>query len=63
MEYSEEEMNTLREYSGAGGKESVGATGRGLLDEYYTPMEVVDTMWDIVENMIPEAKSVLEPTV
>lgn len=44
--YSEEDKALLREYTGAGGLENQGAEGRGLLDEYYTPKEIVNAVWD-----------------
>lgn len=35
-------------YTGAGGMESKGAEGRGLLDEYYTPPEVTKMVSDVL---------------
>jgi hypothetical protein len=52
-EYTEEEINKLRQYSGAGGKETAGATGKGLLSEYYTPKEVTDSVWKIIDSLTP----------
>lgn len=52
-------------YTGAGGMESKGAEGRGLLDEYYTPENVVSIVGTILSD-IPEAHqtygSYLEPS-
>jgi len=58
--YSELELMSL--YSGAGGKESVGAEGAGLLNEYYTPRSVVFSMWNIVNKLIPNAETAFEPS-
>jgi|GEM_PF-807845 len=54
----------LKKYSGAGGLEKQGASGRGLLSEYYTPDNVVKKMWGIVRQYVEtsEAKA-LEPSV
>lgn len=55
----------MREYSGAGGKIEAGAEGRGILDEFYTPREIVDSMWKLADAYFPgnikDAK-VLEPS-
>ena len=51
----------MEEYTGAGGKESTGATGRGLLDEYYTPKPVVQSMYDIASKF-GDFETILEPS-
>lgn len=63
QDYTLQELDTLRQYSGAGGKESAGAEGKGLLSEYYTPQVVVDKVWDIANSYVPNAKNILEPSV
>lgn len=60
----EEIKSWLRKYTGSGGLEKQGATGKGLLSEYYTPKNIVQKMWDITSQYIDtyEAK-ILEPSV
>ena len=65
--YSEVEIETLRNYTWSWGKESSWASGRWLLDEYYTPKEVVNKMWELVKTHSPNlnwnwTKKVFEPT-
>lgn len=52
-DYTQEELDQLALYSGAGGKAEAGATGKGLLSEYYTPSEVKDKVWEIVDKLTP----------
>lgn len=61
-DYSENDIDLMRAYSGAGGKESVGGEGQGLLNEYYTPQEVVYSLWNIVERLAPNAETAFEPS-
>jgi len=61
-DYTAEEIALLHLYTGAGGKESVGAEGRGLLNEYYTPDNVIDKMWGIVQRLAPNAETAFEPS-
>lgn len=60
-DYTESEKALLRKYTGAGWKESVWATGRGLLDEYYTPVPIVKAMWDLARKIVPKWTA-LEPS-
>jgi len=65
IDYSEEEKELLRQYTGAGGLEKGGAEGKGLLDEYYTPKPIVDFMWDRVKRLFGQFQydtSILEPS-
>jgi hypothetical protein len=64
-DYTKEEKDILRQYTGAGWKASEGATGRWLLDEYYTPKDIVQSMWNLATKQT-EWKTwldVFEPTV
>lgn len=61
-DYTLEERNLLASYTGAGGKESVGADGAGLLNEYYTPNIVIDKMWEIAKSLNPEIQTAFEPS-
>lgn len=62
-DYTQDEIESLRQYTGSGGKEAAGATGKGLLSEYYTPKAVTDRIWAIVKKLAPDAKAALEPAV
>jgi len=61
-DYSENELALMRAYSGAGGKESVGGEGAGLLNEYYTPQAVIEKLWDIAGRLAPNAETAFEPS-
>lgn len=60
--FTEEEKAILRNYTGAGGLEKAGETGRGLLDEYYTPPKVIDKMWALARKHGFSGGDVLEPS-
>ncbi len=61
-QFSEEEKELLRKYSGNGGKASAGAEGRGLLDEYYTPDYVCEFMYKLSCKYGYKKGNVLEPS-
>ena len=64
--YSPEELEMLAQYTGSGGRAREGADGRGLLDEYYTPPDVVRFVWQEVGKFLNLNKSdftILEPSV
>ena len=61
-DYTDTDKDLMRAYSGAGGKESVGGEGQGLLNEYYTPQEVVTTLWNIAERLSPNMETAFEPS-
>jgi len=63
-ELPEEIKSWLKKYTGAGGLEKQGASGKGLLDEYYTPENVVKKMWELTQQYInTDGAKVLEPSV
>ncbi|MDR1837616.1 MAG: N-6 DNA methylase [Treponema sp.] len=59
---TEDDKALLRQYEGAGGLGEDGASTHGTLYEYYTPRNVVNKVWQLVDKYIPGAKSVLEPS-
>ena len=61
-DYTETDKDLMRAYSGAGGKESVGGEGQGLLNEYYTPREVIGRLWTIAERLSPNMETAFEPS-
>tara|TARA_R110000822_G_scaffold18590_1_gene61297 strand:+ start:4699 stop:8583 length:3885 start_codon:yes stop_codon:yes gene_type:complete len=62
--YTIDEKEFIRQYSGMGGLEKYGATGAGLLYEYYTPKEIVEKMWGLAYKHRGDIqiKDVLEPS-
>ena len=63
--YSVEEKLFIGTYTGMGGLEKYGATGKGLLYEFYTPKDVIKKMWGLAykHRKDIEIKDVLEPSV
>ena len=61
-DYTQEERAMMSMYSGAGGKESVGGDGVGLLNEYYTPQIVIDKMWQIAKSLNATIETAFEPS-
>ncbi len=61
--FSEEEKNQIRQYSGSGGLINQGATGKGVLYEYYTSDTIIKKMWDMAYHFGYDGGSVLEPSV
>lgn len=61
-------IKAARNYKPAGGLEKQGALGRGLLDEYFTPEEVVSLVKEATNGFLPELAegefyNILEPSV
>jgi len=63
-EISDRELEITNSYTPAGGKEKQGAEGRGLLDEYYTPSDVVDMTARLLGGLgvLNDDMRVLEPS-
>lgn len=62
-EFTEADKAILRQYEGAGGLNEVDATNAGVLNEYYTPMSVVNKVWELVDKYNPrQDKRVIEPS-
>ena len=55
-DYTLADRELMAAYTGAGGKESVGGEGAGLLSEYYTPQIVIDKLWQIAGRLMPNAE-------
>lgn len=60
--FTAEEKNFISFYSGYGGLEKYGAKGKGLLYEYFTPLEVVKKMWGLAYKYGYNNGSILEPS-
>lgn len=61
-EISEVDKLILSQYEGAGGINEKEKTTEGVLNEFYTPQNVIDKVWQIVDVVHPNAQSVLEPS-
>lgn len=59
---SPEERAFLLYYSGYGGLEKYGATGKGLLYEYFTPSAIAEKMWGLAYKYGFKGGKVLEPS-
>lgn len=61
-EITEADKAILAQYEGAGGIKEENRTAAGVLNEFYTPNNLVEKVWQIVDAYAPEAKTVLEPS-
>ena len=61
-EITEEDKAILAQYEGAGGLNEANRSNAGILNEFYTPNNLVEKVWEIVDHYAPNAKTVLEPS-
>ncbi|MBP5447600.1 MAG: Eco57I restriction-modification methylase domain-containing protein, partial [Treponema sp.] len=61
-EITEAEKAILAQYEGAGGLNEANRSNAGILNEFYTPNNLVEKVWQIVDHYAPNAKTVLEPS-
>jgi hypothetical protein len=61
--YSQKDIVFIQQYSGAGGQGSKGATGEGVLYEFYTPDYVCDLMYQLSVHYGYKDGYVLEPSI
>ncbi len=61
-EITEEDKAILAQYEGAGGLNEANRSNAGILNEFYTPNNLVEKVWQIVDHYAPNAKTVLEPS-
>lgn len=61
-EITEADKVILAQYEGAGGLNEENRTSAGILNEFYTPNNLVEKVWQIVDAYAPDAKTVLEPS-
>lgn len=61
-EFTKEDLSILAQYEGAGGIKEDNRTVSGILNEFYTPNNLVEKVWQIVDAYAPDAKTVLEPS-
>ena len=64
LNYTKADIDFIQQYEGSGGQGSKGATGEGVLYEFYTPDYVVDLMWELAYRYgFKDSWNVLEPSI
>lgn len=62
-EITESDKAILRQYVGAGGTDEEGTSNSGVLYEFYTPRNVINKVWQLVDKYNPrQDKTVIEPS-
>lgn len=62
--YSQTDIEFIQKYEGSGGQGSKGATGEGILYEFYTPHYMVKLMWKLAFKYgFDKSGRVLEPSI
>lgn len=61
-EITEEDKLILAQYEGGGGINEENRTSAQVLNEFYTPNNLIEKVWNLVDAYNPNAVTVLEPT-
>lgn len=62
--YSQDDISFIQKYEGSGGQGSKGATGEGVLYEFFTPDYIVELMWKLAYKYgFDKNGTVLEPSI
>ena len=61
-EITEEDKAILAQYEGGGGLNEENRSSSEVLNEFYTPKNLVEKVWEITDHYAPEAVTVLEPS-
>ena len=61
-EITEEDKLILAQYEGGGGINEENRTSAQVLNEFYTPNNLIEKVWNLVDAYHPNGKTVLEPT-
>ncbi|HBG70491.1 MAG: adenine-specific DNA methylase [Bacteroidetes bacterium GWF2_43_63] len=62
--FSADDIAFIQQYEGSGGQGSKGASGEGVLYEFFTPDYIVELMWELAFRYGFDAKgSILEPGI
>ncbi len=61
--YSQDDIAFIQQYEGSGGQGSKGASGEGVLYEFYTPDYICDLMYELAVKYGYDGGSVLEPSI
>ena len=61
-EITEDDKKILAQYEGGGGLDENNRTNSEVLNAFYTPDNLIEKVWNLVDAYAPDAKSVLEPS-
>lgn len=62
--YSQNDIAFIQQYEGSGGQGSKGASGEGVLYEFFTPEYIVELMWELAYKYgYDNSGTVLEPSI
>lgn len=61
-EITEDDKKILAQYEGGGGLDEEERTNSEVLNAFYTPDNLIEKVWSLVDAYAPDAKSVLEPS-
>lgn len=61
--YSKSDVDYIQQYEGSGGQGKHGATGQGLLYEFYTPAYICEFMYEFAKKYGYDGGTVLEPSI
>ena len=61
-EITEEDRKILAQYEGGGGLDENNRTNSEVLNAFYTPDNLIEKVWSLVDAYAPDAKTVLEPS-
>lgn len=61
-EITEDDKKILAQYEGGGGLDEEERTNSEVLNAFYTPDNLIEKVWELVDAYAPDAKTVLEPS-
>lgn len=61
-EITEDDKKILAQYEGGGGLNEGERTNSEVLNAFYTPDNLIEKVWELVDAYAPDAKTVLEPS-
>ena len=61
-EITEADKKILAQYEGGGGLNENNRTNSEVLNAFYTPDNLIEKVWELVDAYAPDAKTVLEPS-
>jgi type I restriction-modification system DNA methylase subunit len=62
--YSQDDIAFIQQYEGSGGQGNKGASGEGVLYEFFTPDYIVELMWELAYKYgFDKTGTVLEPSI
>ena len=61
-EITQADKAILAQYEGGGGLDEKDRTNSAVLNEFYTPRDLVEKVWEIADHYSPNATEVLEPS-